>query len=50
MVPIGSNIPLGSPVQITDYTSGKVITGKVGDYGPTNNGYGELSLAGAREL
>lgn len=50
VVPIGSNIPLGSRVTLTNHTTGRQIQAIVGDRGPTANGYGEMSLAAARDL
>jgi len=50
VVPLGSSIPLGTKVIVTDHTTGRTITAKVGDRGPYINGYGELSLAAARNL
>jgi len=50
VVPIGSSIPLGTKVVVTDHTTGRTINAVVGDRGPYINGYGELSLAAARNL
>ncbi|MDD5318397.1 MAG: pilin [Candidatus Pacebacteria bacterium] len=45
VVPIGSSIPLGTPVLIQDNTTGKQVWGIVGDHGPSTGGYGEMSRA-----
>lgn len=50
VVPIGSSIPLGTPVTIRNNETGKFVTGIVGDRGPSLNGHGEISLAAAREI
>ncbi len=50
VVPIGSDIKLGTKVVVKNNTTGKSIEAVVGDRGPTGNGFGELSLAAAREL
>jgi hypothetical protein len=47
VVPVGSDIPLGSKVKMTNSQTGKEVWGIVGDRGP---GYGEVSLNAAREL
>jgi hypothetical protein len=50
VVPIGSNVKLGTQVQLYNQDTGKSITAIVGDRGPTANGLGEMSLAAARAL
>lgn len=50
VVPIGSEIPLGTQVRLTNNTTGKSVMAIVGDRGPTANGLGEMSLNAAREL
>ena len=50
VVPIGSKIPLGSQVYVYNHTTGKGVMAQVGDRGPTQNGFGEMSLAAAREI
>ena len=50
VVPIGSGIPLRTPVTITNLDTGVSVTGIVGDRGPTQNGHGEMSLAAARQI
>ncbi len=47
VVPIGSRIPNGTMVTVTDHTTGREITAVVGDRGDR---YGELSLHAAKEL
>ena len=50
VVPQGSNIPLGTKVVMTNRDTGQTVTGIVGDVGPANNGYGEISLHAAQQL
>ncbi len=50
VIPEGSNIPLGTKVNVTDNTTGKTLQAIVGDVGPATNGYGEISFALARDL
>lgn len=50
VVPIGSDIPLGTRVKLTNTITNKTINAFVGDRGPSQNGLGEMSLNAAREL
>jgi len=50
VVPIGSNVPLGTRVKLTNTVTGKTVNAFVGDRGPAKNGLGEMSLNAAREL
>jgi hypothetical protein len=45
VVPIGSSIPLGTRVTLTNNSTGAVVHAIVGDRGPTKNGHGEVSRA-----
>jgi len=47
VVPTNSNIPLGTPVVITDNTTGLSVNAVVGDHGPA---YGEISTAAAQAI